>query len=329
MPAIVKKFCFFSAAAVLALTLAVAVRAGLVSGVLVVVNDDVITYGEVADKIAPRLQTLATLYPNDDQRQEEEARKIHDQQIEDLVERKLILHEFTSTGYITNVLEAFIDDQIKKNIQRDYYGDRSRLIKTLEAEGMTYEMYRRQERENFIVNYMAYQNVEAPKKIIISPLKIEEYYTNHPDAFKVEDQVKLRMIVIPQGADDPAGQAKKTADEVLAKINSGVSFKDMASVYSSDANRSQGGERGWVDRSYFKPELAEVAFSLKAGEHSGVIEQPEACYIMQVEEVRPAHIKPLDECRTDIERALKADERGRLRAQWIERLKSKSFIRYY
>ena len=177
--------------------------------VSVVVNDDVITYGEIAEKIAPRLDMAAKLYGHDRERFEEEVGKLRSQQIEDLIERKLILHEFTSSGYATNVLEAFIDDQIKKNIRKEYYGDRARFINTLHAEGMTYEMYRRQERENFIVNYMGYQNVDAPKKLLISPLKIEQYYKDHQDAFKVEDQVKLRMIVITQPTDGTTSRGQK------------------------------------------------------------------------------------------------------------------------
>jgi peptidyl-prolyl cis-trans isomerase D len=176
---------------------------------------------------------------------------------------------------------------------------------------------------------MAYQNVDAPKKVLISPLKIEEYYNSHQDDFRVEDEVKLRMIVIDQPTDGVPGEAKKTADEVLAKIDSGVPFEEMASVYSAGSKRSEGGERGWVDRSYFKPELARVAFSLKAGQHSGVIELPEGCYIMLVEDVRPAHIKSLVDVRTDIERTLRTEERSRLRKQWIDRLKAKSFIQFY
>ena len=327
MPAVVMKFRFIAVGALLATGLAA--RAELVSGVSIVVNDDVITRGEIMEKVTPRLQVLYSLYGNDQQRFDEERRKVYEQQVEELVERKLILHEFTASGYATNVLEAFIDDQIKKNIQKEFYGDRARLIKTLQAEGMTYEMYRRQEREKFIVNYMGYQNVDAPKKILISPLKIEKYYKDHQEDFKVDDQVKVRMIVINQPPEGSPGEAKRTADEILDKINSGVPFAEMAAVYSSGSKRAQGGDRGWVDRSYFKSELAQVAFSLKAGQHSSVIELPEACYILMVEEVRPAHVKPLAEARSDIERTLKTQERERLRKQWIERLKTKSFIQYY
>jgi parvulin-like peptidyl-prolyl isomerase len=327
MARIVKKICFIAIGACMAFGLAA--RATVVSGVSIVVNNDVITRGEIMDKVAPKLQMLYSMYANDEARFEEEKRKVYDQQVEELVERKLIMHEFTTGGYMTNVLESFIDDQIKKNIQREYYGDRARLIKTLQAQGMTYEMYRRQERENFIVNYMGYQNVDAPKKILISPLKIEQFYKDHQDAFKVDDQVKVRIIVINQPSDGSPGEAKKTADEVLAKINSGVPFEEMAAVYTSGSKRSEGGERGWVERSFFKSELAQVAFSLKAGQHSGVIELPEACYILLVEDVRPSHIKSLAESRAEIERTLKTRERDRLHKQWIERLRIKSFVQYY
>jgi parvulin-like peptidyl-prolyl isomerase len=103
----------------------------------------------------------------------------------------------------------------------------------------------------------------------------------------------------------------------------------MAGVYSSGLQRSEGGDRGWVDRSYFKPELATIAFSLKPGQHSGVIDLPEACYLMMVEDVRPAHVREETEVRDDIERILKAEESLRLYKEWIERLKRKSFIQYY
>lgn len=309
-------------------SLGLAVQAEIVSGISVVVNDSVITYGEIADRVEPRILQAEKLYGNNRDLFEQEARRVRDQQIDDLVERKLILHEFTSTGYVTNVLESFIDDEIKKKIQKEYYGDRARFISTLHAEGMTFEMYRRQEREDFIVNYMGYQNLDAPRKTLISPLKIEEYYNTHQDVFKVEDQVKLRMIVIAQ-SDSAPGEARRIATDVLAKINSGVPFDEMARNYSSGSHRSEGGDYGWVSRKDLKSELSDVAFSLKPKEHSGIIELPEGCYIMQIDDSHPAHIQTLPEVRMEIERLLRNEERARLHRQWIQRLTTKSFIRYY
>ena len=105
----------------------------------------------------------------------------------------------------------------------------------------------------------------------------------------------------------------------------------MATIYSEGAQRAEGGDRGWVDRERtdLKKELADAAFALKAGQLSGVIEQPEGCYLMLAEEARPAHVRPLDEVREEIEGTLKAQESANLRKQWIDRLRNKSFVRYY
>jgi parvulin-like peptidyl-prolyl isomerase len=84
-----------------------------------------------------------------------------------------------------------------------------------------------------------------------------------------------------------------------------------------------------VERSVLRKELADVAFTLKGGQRSGVIETKEACYVMLVEDLKPNHTQTLAEVRDDIERALVADERARLNKQWIEKLKAKSFVRYF
>ena len=57
----------------------------------------------------------------------------------------------------------------------------------------------------------------------------------------------------------------------------------MASVYSQGSQHNQGGDWGWVERSVFRKELADVAFTLKPGQVSDVIDTPQACYLMLVE----------------------------------------------
>ena len=110
-----------------------------------------------------------------------------------------------------------------------------------------------------------------------------------------------------------------------------ISFAEMASVYSEGSQRAEGGDRGWVerDKTDLKKELVEAAFALKAGERSGVIEFPEACFLLQADDVRQAHVRPLSEVRDEIEKVLKAQEGVRLEKKWIDRLKNKSFVRYF
>jgi peptidyl-prolyl cis-trans isomerase SurA len=302
----------------------------VVTGLAVVVNNAVITKGEIDRKVAPYRKVAFGAHGSNPQLFEQDVRNYYGQTIEEQVERKLILHEFVNGGYLTNLLEAYVDDRIRDYIKYNDYGDHARLVQTLHAQGQTYESFRREQREDLIVGLMINQNSSNLRKILISPLKVEQYYQTHQDKFKMEDQVKLRMIALTNSPDGPFSAAKQMGEEILAKIDAGTPFAEMAEVYSSGSGRAEGGDQGWVDRGYFRKEVDNVAFSLHAGQHSGVIETADnSCFLIMVEDLRLAHVKPLSEVRGEIERTLKNDESLRLKQLWIERLKRKSYISYY
>ena len=56
---------------------------------------------------------------------------------------------------------------------------------------------------------------------------------------------------------------------------------------------------------------------------------PQEFYLMYVEDRRPARTRPLMEVRDEIEKTLTTQERARLHKKWIEKLKSKAFVRYF
>lgn len=301
-------------------------HSAMISGIVAVVNDAVITYQEVMITFAPIEEQLLAQYQRQPKVFEQKRGQAWGEKIEDLVERQLILSHFKTAGYNVKILDAFVDDQIKDRV-KERYGDHLSLMKTLQAQGKTYEAFHREMRDQIIVDLLR-QQFTSSEKVIISPNKIEAYYAQSADKYKVADQVKLRMIVLNKTGGN-GESVRRLADEIHAKLKAGASFVEMASIYSDGAQRAQAGDRGWVDRDFFKKELSEPAFSLKAGEISEVIDLPEACYLMLVEEVRVAHVKPLQDVRDEIEGILKAQGRERLKKRWVERLKSKAFVAYY
>lgn len=293
------------------------------NGIVARVNDNVITQKEVLTAIFPELEFLERRYGDDPVVFEQKVRELRANAIRDLVERQLILHEFKTGGY--NLPESYIDDQIAKDIRN--YGNQLTLTKTLQAQGLTREGYRQKVREKVILAAMVDHFV--PRNPVISPFKIETYYKENLDKFKLQDQVKLRMIVITNRPDDTLYSPKSLAEEIVAKLSEGASFAEMAKVYSQGSQSSEGGDWGWIERSVLREDLAQVAFSLKPGQRSGLIERPDGCYIMLVEETKLAHTRPLSEVRAEIEATLKAEETKRLHGKWIDRLKAKSFVEYF
>jgi parvulin-like peptidyl-prolyl isomerase len=299
----------------------------LADGIDAIVHDTIITFQTVDNATTPIADELRRQYYGQPEVYDKKLTEALKENLDRLMENKLILHEFDTAGKY-NLPESIVDDALQERI-RNRYGDRITLMRTLQAEGMTYEQFRKQFRENFIVEQMRYSNISS-ERIVVSPHKIEMYYVDHKSEFKVEDQVKLRMIVLNKPAGSDAAQTRKLAEEILGKINDGATFEEMASVYSQGSQRSQGGDWGWVEKSVLRKELADVAFNtLKPSGKSGVIDTPEACYLMRVEDARPEHIKSLPEVRDEIEKTLLAQERARLQKQWIDKLRKKTFVRTF
>src|SRR5579885_3435353 len=299
-------------------------RADLVDGIVAVVNDTVITRQQVEDYAAAAIDSLQRQYAGDPDTFQKKLEAVLNDGLEQLIERRLILDDFKAEGY--RVPDSLWDEWVQERIRDRFGGDRVTMMKTLQAQGETFDQFRKAVRDQNIETFMRSKKIS--QEIIVSPYQIEKYYEAHRNDFKVGDQVKLRMIVFNKTqADDPDTVA--LARDTLAKIKSGVPFADMARLYSQDSLRSQGGERGWVERSVLRKELADAAFALAPGQVSGVINLPDACYLMQVEDKLPAHTRPLNEVRDEIERTLRLQEQARLQKEWIDRLKAKAFIRYF
>lgn len=298
-------------------------HAEMADGIQAIVNDTAITYAQVEEYTAPVMETLRRQYAGQPEALEKAMNDAIKDSLEQLIERQLILHAFDTEGY---KLPDSVFDNVFQEEMRDRFGDRVTMIKTLQAQGMTVEQYREQVRDRFIEGEMRRQNVS--QEIIISPYKVQTYYEAHQSDYHVDDQIKLRMITLNKTSTDDTN-AVRLGNEILSEIKKGATFQEMAMLYSQDAQQHQGGDRGWVERPVLRKELADAAFALKRGQTSDVIDLPEACYLLYVEDVRAAHVKPLSEVRDSIEKTLRIQEQDRLQKQWIESLKNKTFIRLF
>ncbi|MCC6232418.1 MAG: peptidylprolyl isomerase [Verrucomicrobiales bacterium] len=294
--------------------------ADAVNGIVALVGDSVITYEQVERLIARAIELERAKYPNQPdnlRRAVAEARKAG---VETLINRRLILEDFKELK--VSLPETLIEKNVEEEIKQRY-GERTVLAKSLQQEGVTFESFRKEIREQFIEAVMRNRNV--PRDILVSPGRIEKFYRENIEKYQIPDQVKLRMIVIDKTR-TPA-DATRLGREILSKLDDGADFAEMAAVYSDGSQAREGGSWGWVDRKVLREDLADVAFQLPAGKRSDLIEKAEGVYIMLVEENRIAHVRPIDEVREEIERTLVVTERMRLQKAWIDKLRKKQFIR--
>ena len=298
-------------------------RAEVADGVKAVVNDRAITFAEVEEYTRPAVDALRRQYATQPDVFQQKLNQALNDSLDQLVERQLILHSFDTDGY--KLPDSVVDELVHERIH-ERFGDRVTLMKTLQAQSMTLEQFRKQVREQYIESALRNQNVQ--REITISPFKVESYYRANLDRFKLEDQVKLRMIVLTKTSDDDTNTLK-LAREIQGKIKDGAAFTEMATVYSQGSQQHQGGDWGWVERSVLRKELAETAFALPIGRVSDVVDMPDSCYLVLVEDKKPAQAKPLTEVRAEIEKNLRVEQQAKLQKLWIDGLKKKTFIRYF
>ena len=302
-------------------------RAELVDRVAAIVSEAIITSQRIDTFISLSAKAVEDRYGNQPEAYRQQMQRLMDNGLETLVQRQLILHDFENQQ--GKVPESIIDEIVQETI-RKRYPDRVNFTKKLQSDGMTLEQFRKQIRDELIIDDMTHQFVKEP---IISPHKIEAYYNEHRDEFKIEEEVKTRMIVLNQSAADDPGTARKRAEEILSQIKGGASFDEMAKVYSAGPERTRGASTDWVELSKLAEPIRVEAARLKPGECSGVIESKdqgkEACFLVMLDDRRPAHFTPLNEVRDDVEKTLMVQESGRLHKRWIDRLKKKTFVRYF
>jgi hypothetical protein len=81
------------------------------------------------------------------------------------------------------------------------------------------------------------------------------------------------------------------AESLLVVLRHGADFAGLAKRFSADtASREQGGELGWFRRGVMFKQFEDVAFRLRPGEISDVVETPFGYHIIKLERAQPAEI---------------------------------------
>lgn len=297
----------------------------LFDGVAAIVHEDVITVGEIRELAEPIFQAIERQLFDKPQLQDRKMEEAARDALNQLIERRLILHEYKTAGM--SLPESIIDRQIEGKI-KERYGNRANLIKSLSAMGMTFESWKREERERILVNAVRNHYVSMDK-VLVSPFKIENFYSLNKTNFFDEEKVELRLIRLDKKAGNNVEAVRQLAKDIITQLEAGKTFSDLANQYHADRQKQPGGEYGSIKRNDFFKELSDVAFTLQPGKHSGAIEGPESIFIIQVKEKKPAGIKPVVEVREQIEKVLVEQIMAQMQTNWIGRLRKKTYVGIY
>jgi len=149
---------------------------------------------------------------------------------------------------------------------------------------------------------------------------LQRYYNDRQDQFRVPERVNVRHILIkipppgPDGKVDPKGveAARARAQDVLNQLKAGAKFEDLAKKYSEDpGSKDNGGLYENVERGRMVAEFDKAAFSLPKGQLSDLVQTSFGFHILRMEDHQPAHLRTLDEVKSEIEPAVAQEKAAR------------------
>ncbi|MFH1995963.1 MAG: peptidylprolyl isomerase [Candidatus Omnitrophota bacterium] len=294
--------------------------AELVDRIIAIVNDEIITEGDISGMLRPLYIQFSTIYGGDQLTEKiEEARQ---KVINQLVEQKLLLSEAKKQEIV--VTEKDLDEEMK--VLEERLGSRSAVRIALKQEGITMSQLKKRYQDKIMVRKLV-QKVIAPK-ISVTPVDIREYYILHREEFSEPDQVRLRNIMIKVDGARPPEQAYNLIRELYARLLEGGSFEILAREYSEGPGSEDGGSMGLIKKGSLRKEFDDEIFKMKAGEFSRVIQSPVGYHIFKVEEKVEANDKSLDNVQRDIERKLFSDRMSEEVVRWVEDLKQDAYISF-
>ena len=252
----------------------------VVDKVVAVVGKNIILQSDIENQyIQYRLQGMA----------EGTGKEVRARILEDLLLQKLMLNqaEMDSLTVTDEQVEAELNRRIQHIVSR--FGSQEKL----EAQfGKTMSEIKDEVRKASKDN-MLQEQVQAKimENVVVTPQEVKDFFNSIPKDSLPAIQPSYEIVQIvkrPPVSIDEKLQVKDRLYQIRKRILDGESsFSTMAVLYSEDPGSARlGGELGFTGKGVWVPEFENVAFNLRDGEISDVVESEHGFHIIQLIERR-------------------------------------------
>lgn len=303
--------------------------------IVAIVNDEVITYGEVLKRVK---DTLIEIEKSGLPKIQKEMQKkiLFRQTIRVLIDEKLTLQE--AKKYNIEVSEESIREQIKQE-----FTEKGKTFDGAELDVTELVRNRLTLRQLFQkkTGYSKEEKIRAGIDTYVSPEEIREHYKKNIGKFSKPNNIKTRIITLFYSRLGGREKAITQGQAIIDQLKEGASFEELAKQYSHDTFASEGGtwprvtneddEEVWdfYGKGVLYEEVEEVAFQLKEGEFSQrpiPIDEARYCQIIQLVAIQPGEKITFAEAQESIRAELRYAKIVQSLNLMRFRLREKSFI---
>jgi peptidyl-prolyl cis-trans isomerase SurA len=240
--------------------------------IVAVVDDDVVLQSEldrqVSRVVSQYAQSPQQLPPRD---------VLEHQVLERLILQKLQITRADSNGVKVSDAEV---DQALTGLAAQNKLDLSQLRQAIQAQGMDYEQFRRNVRDELVVSRLRQRVVQS--RVQVSDAEVDTLLKNGA-LHRGQLHLGYILIALPDGATPEQVEAgKKKADETRQQVEGGMDFAAAAIRYSDAPNALEGGDLGWRNADELPPAFADAADHMSEGQVSSAIRGPNGFHIIKL-----------------------------------------------
>jgi peptidyl-prolyl cis-trans isomerase D len=171
--------------------------------------------------------------------------------------------------------------------------------------------------------YLVFDRASIEQKVAISDDAVRAFYDGNPQRFGVAEERQARHILLTLADSAEQGEVDKVMNEAKAIVDAlrqdPAKFADVAREKSQDpGSASRGGDLGFFGRGMMVGAFEDAVFALEKGRISDPVRSEFGVHIIEVTDIKPSSIKPLDAVRDEIVAELRAQEAGRRFAELAE-----------
>jgi len=177
--------------------------------------------------------------------------------------------------------------------------------------------------ESAKIEYVVLDGGAIAAQMTVSDDDIKSYYDQNIKNFSTDEQRRASHILIKVDKDASAAEkaaAKEKAEEVLALVRKDpANFAQLAKLYSQDEGSApNGGDLEFFGKGMMVKPFEEAAFKLKKGEISDLVKSDFGYHIIDLTDIKPATVKPLDQVKNQISDEIKKQKASKQFSEMAE-----------
>jgi len=162
--------------------------------------------------------------------------------------------------------------------------------------------------ESVDIEYLEFTRADFTGDIEVNDEILQAFYEQEQFRYRTDEDRRPRHILIGSIEEDPEAEAR--AMDVLARLDAGEAFEDLAAEVSEDPGTSgQGGDLGWLSRG--TGAFQDAVFDMELDEVRGPVKSEFGYHIIRLDEIREGEIRTFEAVREELEaeyRDVRAEE---------------------